>query len=469
MWAIPFGYLVESGEHMILVGGTSLPAESLPMHEILGYMVDNSRGGLAIKLKTIAKTEACVAVYLGSEFQDIELLPEVAKKTQMFASEEELMSLLSNSNTTEEESPAEAEVPESLSQPTEAEMPEPLPVQAEPETPESPADMQSVDDTVQLPSDMFVIPAFGEDIDSTKLRVSTLESALEQSQRMCEELNTTLQEVYKMQEDQLREIQVAADNKLAEAQNVINGLQDTIKSTQIDPSLSWFAHYSSYAENPRALSKEGFSEEERIALGEMKSSLHIFAAGPGDSVYGMLKEAKALMDGGKSCVVVDFTNDLYLASSYHMRAQKNSLQLLSEDVNPEDCVSLINNSFTFVSTVYNDIALLRVNWGSFLRKLDDYANGKPIIMLFGYMGSFNVRHVISKLALVGQLSLFVRCNPMILNTFYGDVKFIPQNRMKIVALDYIDVVKKFLEEISKVYKVTAFTGSVDWKKIGVRL
>ena len=112
--------------------------------------------------------------------------------------------------------------------------------------------------------------------------------------------------------------------------------------------------------------------------------------------------------------------------------------------------------------------MLNVDWGKTLRKIDDLAGGKDVIMIFGAINNFNVRYTVSKLATIGKLFIFVKCSPVVLSSLYSDVQFLPKNRVRIVALEYIEIVKTILSELSKYFEIFAFSGDVEWNKLELK-
>ena len=121
-----------------------------------------------------------------------------------------------------------------------------------------------------------------------------------------------------------------------------------------------------------------------------------------------------------------------------------------------------------MTVYYNDIALLNINWAKLLRKIDDMASGKQVILMFGNINNFSIRYTVCKLASIMKLFIFVKCSPIILSVLYSDVQFIPKSRVNLVALDYIDVVKNILSELAKSFNVLAFASEVEWGKLGLK-
>ena len=111
--------------------------------------------------------------------------------------------------------------------------------------------------------------------------------------------------------------------------------------------------------------------------------------------------------------------------------------------------------------------MISVDWSKILRKIDEMACGKHVILLFGNINNFNVRYTVSKLASLLPLYIFVKSSPIILKVLYSDMQFIPKERMNLIAFEYIESVQSILQAFSNMVNVTAVTNEVNWSKLGV--
>lgn len=453
---------------MILIGGTKLSAEALPFSDILEYVVESDPSVLAIKLKTVAKSSTCLGVYLHLDFQNISLTEDVAEKTIYFNDDDHLMKLLESDNSSKEDEdqqqPEVEEDDEVKVFSVHSVNPNQEDIQAfEP----SKLEIEEVD--TELPETLLSIPNISDDVDSLHQQLENKNRIIEQQNGMINDLKAQINDIYKLQERQLMEMKEMYEKQIDEAQSIIDDLTRKLKEASIPPEMQGFLKFATYSQNYKAALKEGFTEEELSIIGRKTSNIYILASGAGDSLHTMLKNIKALMDKKPNALFVDFSNDYFMNARYRIQSKDSSMLLNDDSIEVQSLVRDANGTRLIPTTVYNDIALLSMNWAKVLKKLMVYAGGKPIILIFNSINSFSVRYTVSKLATIGQLFIFAKCNPVILSTLFGDLAFIPENRFKVVATDYIDVVKAILEQIGKKYNVHIFKGDVNWSKIGVNL
>lgn len=495
---------------MILISGTSLAKEDLPNYDIMDYLIENNTQKMGIKLRTSAKSPSCFQIYIAEELQaEYTITDELAEKLVYFKSDEELVKLL-DGGTTEEEDCFSTEAEPEIVVP-EFEKPKPMvflekkeEVKEEPTVSESNESENS--ETViegqagvlpevkvpsvnldkdknqsvvpeidlemantELPDSFLMIPNINDDVDSLKMLLQNKDGIIAQKDGIIKDLKNKIDEAYKLQEMQLEEVENLYKQKMAECQNLISELEQRGTGVNLDEETSKFLKFINYARSNKAIVKEGFSQEEVMSLGVLRSKYTIFSYASGDSSYSMFKQIKKYIDHGRDCIVLDFSNDNFLASVYKMNSRvKNTMGLLKDDVSPLTLLSEVSNTKFIPTTSFNDIALLNVDWGKTLRKIDDLAGGKDVIMIFGAINNFNVRYTVSKLATIGKLFIFAKCSPVVLSSLYSDVQFLPKNRVRIVALEYIEIVKTILSELSKYFEIFAFSGDVEWNKLELK-
>jgi hypothetical protein len=300
-------------------------------------------------------------------------------------------------------------------------------------------------------------------------RIENKDKVILQKDGIILDLKDKMNDSYKLQEIQLIEMKDTFEQRIDEANAIINELNEKMQDSAVPPELKAFLKYATYSKNYKASLKEGFTDEETAIIGKKTSSLYIFASGAGDSLHGMLKNVKALIDKNPNALIVDLSNDYFLNVRYRIQTKDSSMMLNDKDIELGSIVKEINGTKIIPTTFYNDIALLSMDWATIIKKLMVYASGKPIILLFNNVNSFSVRYTVSKLATIGQLFVFAKSNPVVLSTLLGDLKFIPNQRVKVVATDYIDVVQAVLEQVAKTYAVTTFKEGVVWSKLGIKL
>lgn len=474
---------------MILIGGTSYKVEDLPMHEVMEYQIETGQP-LAIKLKTVAKSPTCFNIYLNESLRsEVTLTEEIFGKVVFFRDDAELINLLDNGKPEdgdifEEESlevpefeqpEIESTVEEISKEDADDDLIDETNVDNEEEVVEkSPFELPELEEVdTELPDVFLQIPNIGDDTDSLKVQLENKEKLIKQKESMIKDLELQIGDAYKLQEIQMLEIKELYDKKMDEANSAISELKEKAHDIQIDEDSIKFLKFVNYSKNSKAALKEGFTEAEKKSLGKLHSTYSIFACSSGDSLYSMMKQIKKYIDKNPNVVIVDFSNDYYLNTSLNLKSKYNSLDITKIADNSDiDIMSIFKtlggNTKLAPTTLYNDISLLGIDWVDILRRVDDYASGVPVILLFNNINSFAVRYTASKLSTIGKLFVFAKCTPLVLSAVFGDIKFIPENRVSLVALDYIAVVKTILDVISKSYPMLAFANDVEWNKLGLK-
>lgn len=537
---------------MILIGGAEVDIDSLPFCEVMEYTVEPNVSILNIKLKTVAKRDNCLGVYLHSDLSDLWVSDDIKEKTFYFSSEEELHNLLETYGVAEEEPDEEVEEEEQVLEfgaPTN-------------NTSSTEVDIEIPEDIdTDLTEVLLEIPHIDTDADSLQQQLLNKEKIINQQVAIIEELKSGKDDLLDIQEEQLLEMKQSfeielekeikalkdeyeakltesnsaelekikleyetkmselkedlekeykdkleeADRIIAQKETIINELKGNLNSLtvvgdkkmeelksdyelklqeankkieemseEVDKSgvpteLVWFLKYATYSKNNKAVLREGFTDDELGYLGRPTSDIFIFASGAGDSLHSMMKNVKSLMDTSKGLLIVDFSNDYFMNTRYRIQSKESSINLNDESITAGELAKPVGGVELIPTSFYNDIALLSMDWVKILKKLMTYASGRPIIILFNNINSFSVKYTVSKLSTYGQLWVFAKCNPIILSTLFGDLAFIPDNRFKVAATDYIDVVQGILESLSKKHQVTAFKENVNWSKLGLKV
>lgn len=462
---------------MILISGSELSSEELPFGDMMEYVVENNPAILSIKLKTAARSSVCLGVYLHTDLQVDSIPDDVMEKVTYFSSDDELIGLLERGGRKEEEEDSaeggsipsvEDEVeeesfkvfspPESQTQPLES---------AETYEVLTPENLEEAD--IEIADDLLTIPMASDDMDSLRWQIELKERMLAQKDGVIEELRKNMDDLLRLQEIQLLEMRTEYEKRVEDAQQIINNLQSQLENSSVPEEYQGFMHFAPYSRNYKAMLKEAITEEERAKLGKLNSMYYFFASGAGDSLHSMMKNVKSMIDKGTKALLVDFSNDYFLNGRLKIQTRDSSMLLGDPNFEVSKLVRTHNNVEIIPTTFYNDIALLTLDWVTIIKKLDLYASGRPVIFLFNNINSFSVRYTVSKLATIGQLYVFAKCSPIILSTLTGDLAFIPDNRLVIVALEFIDVVQTLLERISKKYSVVAFRDEVSWKELKIRV
>lgn len=466
---------------MILIGGTELSSGELPFGDLMEYVVENNPMVLNIKLKTIAKSSVCLGVYLHTDLSSVEIPEDVREKVHYFSSDDELISKLEVGGTPSQEG-VETSDPSSLdnvesvddnvdgkvfSAPVLTDVADPV----EPGTYDvlSPEALEEAD--LDLADSILTIPEVKQDINSLSWQLEMKDRVIQQKDGIISDLRKQIDDLYRVQEIQLLEMRSEYEKRIELANSTIARLEDELKRVSVPEEYKDFLRYAPYTKSLKAALREGFSEEEREQLGKLRSKFYIFASGAGDSLHLMLRHIKSLVDEGKRILLVDFSNDYFLGSRLNLKSADSSLQLNLVEFEVKSLVRSINGVDIIPTTFYNDIGLLTFDWVSIIKKLDLYASGRPVFLLFNNINSFSVRFTVSKLATLGQLFIFASCNPSVLTTLSGDAAFIPNNRLVIVALEYFnnEKIDTLLHYLSKKYPVIAFGKEISWKKLEINI
>lgn len=503
---------------MILITGTNLQVNQLPHNDMLEYQIDNLK--MNIKLKTVAKSPACFQVYIAEDKRtEYTITDEIANKIVYFKDDNDLLRLLEDGqvqNNKDIFDDSENEVPtveippdfsdikkeadeleekrlqeEKLQEEKAKKDDEGRPIvhlKKDDENIENNAEknfgnlenLESSENSLipsidleeantDLPETMLQIPNLTDDTDSLKELLANKDRIIAQKDGMIKELRQSVDDTYRAQEIQLNELEDMWMKKLEDAQAIIQDLESKISGVSLDSEMMNFLKFIQYAQSNKAVVKEGFTDKEKEEMGRLSSNYTVFACGAGDSTYGMLKQIRKYIENSPDCIILDFTNDNFLASTLKINSKtSNTMSLLKDDINPISLLKDIKGTKFIPTTNYNDIALLNINWAKLLRKIDDMASGKQVILMFGNINNFSIRYTVSKLASIMKLFIFVKCSPIILSVLYSDVQFIPKSRVNLVALDYIDVVKNILSELAKSFNVLAFASEVEWGKLGLK-
>lgn len=510
---------------MILIGSKDITKEELPNHEMMEYHIDWGKG-LDVKLKTMATSPKCFRVLLDERLKgEVTVLGIIYDKVEYFADNMELRRKLQPEGCTEIEEEVEKELDSKLdSEPdifddSKDEKPTVVvELEGESDTEKKTSEIKKDEDTsdiftkkpqveesekaeeeeedinvetknidsqkgtevqlevgevedveevdTEISSELFKIPNIDEDIDSYKLIVKHKDEVIKQKEAMLKELETQLEEIHLVQDEQVEGIKEMYMSKVEEANEKISLLEERLEKVKKGEETG-LGKYMKYVKNYKTPLKDSIVDE---GIGKLNSNYKIFASGTGDSFYSMMKQVKKYIEKNPKAIVIDFTGDYYLNTSYGMKkVLYNCIDLTREGVDDlDDVFKSINKTKLAFTTLYNDISLLGVDWVHTLNKIDSYAGGLPVVLIFNSITSFSVRYTVSKLLGVMDLHLFVKSSPLILSAMYNDILFIPTEGVEFVVMDYIDVVKPIVDLLSNKYKVTAFTGDVEWKKLGLK-
>lgn len=480
---------------MILIGGTDLKSSDLPNSDLMTYSVVSSIKELTIKLKTTAKTPSCIKVYLSDEISKKVTYSHLPKdKVVIYDNDIELISLLEgNDSTPLEDSEEQVEIPaKTVSKGVEVNYSSGVDYSIHDDEEDEEEDIVGVvnmsttrkkgveicsinriptvdfeEVTTDFPVDLLADEAMCVDTDAIKEELLDKDKIIKQKDDIIKSLMEDKNTMIALHEEQMKKLRTISESKVKEANATIGKLKQTVEDAKLDDYILSFCKYATYTQNKKASSRESFTKEDMRKIGRLSSKIHILASGS-DSTYGMLTQIKGLIDSGFEGIIVDFTNANYLRAKYKIKDTKvSSILLGSEGYTVSKLSKDVERTKFIPTTVFNDISLLMLDWVEIIKQLNTFAGGKDIVFLFGSINNFNVRHIVSKLSTIGSLNVFVKCNPVILSGFWGDLKFIPAERVRVIALDYIKVVSTFITELGKTHSVIAFDSNIDWSKLDI--
>lgn len=440
---------------MILIGNAiGVSVGGLPCSDVINYVIENDISKLTIKLKTVAKSTSCLKVFLHSELKTIELQSDVKDKTVYFDNTDNLVDLLYKQDK-EEKVGEKVEVQEEQVF---------APVRVSEEEVEK-DDIVDVDNTI--PDLFMTLPVLDEDTDSLKLQLGTKQKIIDTKDGIIKQLKYEQDNFFKMQEVELLTMKDSYEKTIREANEIIKSLKENASKVQLSPEEDSVLRFLPYIKNPKAAVRREFSDDEKRVIGKIKAPIYVFSCSVGDSLFYMMREVKTIIDGKNNVVLVDFTGDTFIAQKYKIQTKDFSHLLNDAKQDTSKLVSLVDGVRVFPSTPFNDVSFLLFDWVKILLRLQSFAGSRPIIFLFNSMSSFSVKYALSRLASVGKLFIFAKSSPLILNSLYHDIKFIPDTGASIVCLDYIQELKTILEEIGKKNQVYAFPKGVEWHKLGI--
>lgn len=465
---------------MILIAGTSLSSDDLPMSELLEYVVvyDINSSELNIKMKTVANRSDCIRVYLPTGYENKDISEMVKPKCVFFENDDDLLALLENGG---DELGNDLEKEDDAVEPVEQEVvvfnnnaDYDISKLHEDEDLDTVYDFE--EDTLtevdaDIDDDFLIIPNIAEDVDSLKITLNSKDRIIEQKNLQIEELRRSRDDIFSIQEGQLNELRLTYEAKINEALEEINTLTSQLEATNMDEFTANFLKFATYSRKYSVLLKDGLSAKEQESLGGKElNNMFVYACAGGDSYFSLMRKIKELTASNPKIVIADFSSTPYLGTLMGLKElSPHSMHLNDDDVGLEAIVRDFGNVKLCPTKSFNDIALLGVDWGKVLRKLNEYAGGYPVILLFNNINDFNVRYTVSKLSTVCPLFIFTTCNPVILTSLSTDIKFLPEHRFRIVAWNYITEVKGGIDKISATSKVIVFKTAIDWKTLGLKL
>jgi len=458
--------------------------EDLPFCDLFEYDIVKEKKVMEIKLKTVAKSSSCEGVFIHDVNEQDFSIKGVEDKVWYFSDMASLVKILEKGNFSNdsEELTVETEntdVEETTSFDMGFSYEEVEQIQ-EYEQEKQENDFVNLDDSLEIFNDIsekddildnvLRLPNLDVDIDSLKLQLENKQKIIEQKNAMILELQNQIDSLYKLQENHMLELKQEYENKIDEAQKVIDKLKQDLDNFALDEVSSKFLKYKGYADNYRGVLNDGLTNEERLRLDVVKSKFHIFVSGGMISFYDMMAVVKSKIEKGTDAIIVDMTSDYYLMTLFKVKSKQGVMDILSTDIS--EIVRKVGNNVDYIpSYIFNDIVYLTIDWVEFINKLNRFAQGRDVIIIMGNLYSFASRVGVSKLASVGDVYVFGSANPANIISLSKDLTMFECRIKKVIILKYIDTLNEIITNLlSKKYSVLAVKGdSVDWGKIGLKI
>ena len=231
------------------------------------------------------------------------------------------------------------------------------------------------------------------------------------------------------------------ESELNDFRQQITGYQEEINRLEMENSgdlvqMSKLGYFDGFASVPRAIIREELRPDEKEAIeGYVFSNFSIFSFGPHISMYTALSDLKNSVFGKANALVVDCTCDSYLATALGIA----TVEVGTESLETANIGSLVHNCMGveyIPCDAVHDVTFLAMNWGTVLKKLYDYANGRPVIILLGSVSSFVHRLLCSKLGTLPDIQncLVIAGDPYVIRNTYTYLAYLPEDRVNLVAI-----------------------------------
>lgn len=318
-----------------------------------------------------------------------------------------------------------------------------------------------------------------QEVADLKARIQSIQAnadtTTQQYQAEIERLNTELsaQSIrVNSQYAEMEKMRNLHEKELNDFRSQVSGYQEEINRLEMETSgdlvqMSKLGYYDGFSSVPRAIIREELRPDEKEAIeGYVFSNFSIFSFGPHISMYTALADLKNSIFGKVNALVVDCTCDLYLATALGIAATDNG----SENLETANIGSLVQNCMGveyIPCDAVHDVAYLAMNWGIVLKKLYDYANGRPVIILLGSISSFVHRLLCSKLGTLPDIQncLVIAGDPYVIRNTYTYLAYIPEDRVNLVATQVAQASASLLEPLKAKYSVAVYPKSLDFSQL----
>jgi len=233
-------------------------------------------------------------------------------------------------------------------------------------------------------------------------------------------------------------------------------------------------YYDGFTSNVQALLNVPFKDEvlENLQGVDMKK-VFVMSFGAWTSIEAAMKDIKGSLFTDGELVVLDLMLDVMLVGICKgiNPINKSYLDLANPGFNIASVAKSVDNVDYISCGVKHDIGFLTLDWGILLQNLQNFANGRRILILLPQLSSFNTSIVFSQLCLAGANGFYV-----VTGASYPLVQartvlsYFPKKLFKTVLIDcnsLTDSTKNLMGIIAKNTTVLPFRDGMDFYKLGL--
>ena len=275
------------------------------------------------------------------------------------------------------------------------------------------------------------------------------------------------------QEAEYRNKVAKLNSELTEMINQKSNLESRLASSRGNVMQSLLGKFDMYANDPIAVPSDKLSEAEMKELrGVDLSNISVCTFAGGDSFAQFITDlSKVANNVMHKCLIVDYSNDYGLFSFLGRddRKRVNGINMLNVDnIRPEFLAPIGSNVLSLVSSKFNDIALLTVNWGMVLARIARIAQGAHVCIVLGPVTSFAVRSTFVKLASVCRGHMFsdgralILCDTLtMVRQLYNVANFL------LVVTKMSESAGKIVNSMQSFVQVKVLPGLIDFEGLGL--
>lgn len=213
--------------------------------------------------------------------------------------------------------------------------------------------------------------------------------------------------------------------EITELNTAKSNLEHRLSSAKGMVGTSILGKFDTFATNPTSINSELMSASEMQKLNGINLSNISVCAFLGDGLIQFCTDLSTKMDTfRRQALFVDLCNNgslVALVPKDKRGAIAAGCTALLEP-NPSNMVQFGVKHMCFGTAKFNDLYLLTVDWGTYLRNLAQIANGAPVVIVLGNLSSFACKSTFVKLASVCKGYMITDGRPMALIDTLAEVK-----------------------------------------------